>query len=196
MDVFHATFDILFVFLIAVRVYYHSKARTWQRGPAPDGAIVLILRVLVGTPLLVGIFVYVVRPQILDWSSFPLGPSWRWAGAGIFGVSLPLLIWVQQSLGTNFSPELRIRSDQTLVTSGPYRYVRHPMYTLLLLMFAGMGLLTANWFIGGVGVFAIAVIMLSRTPREEEMMVKAFGDQYRRYAQTTGKFIPRLRRLA
>lgn len=193
MNGFHVTFVVLFLAVIVIRSYYHFKARTWEgKGRSAEGPAMLV-RIFVGMPLLLAIVLYLVQPQILNWSSFYLPRGWRWAGAAVFGVSVALLAWVQETLGRNFSHELRIRSDQTLVTSGPYRYVRHPMYSALFLMIIGMGLLAANWFIGAFGILFIFLLMFFRTPREEEMMVQAFGEQYPRYAETTGRFLPRLR---
>lgn len=193
MGTFHIVFIILFAALAAIRTHYHLKARTWSREGRTSEGVSLFLRFLVGIPMILCILVYLFRPQILAWANIPLDPIWRWMGAAIFSLSLPLLIWVQQALGKNFSTDLRIRSGHTLVTWGPYKYVRHPMYTVLLLTFTGMGLLTANWFIGGVGIFVLVVIMISRTPKEEAMMVRTFGDNYKRYAESTGRYLPRLR---
>lgn len=193
MDTFHVIFVILFAALIAIRLRFHFKARTWSREGRTVEGVSLFLRFFVGIPLILCILVYLFRPQILVWASVPLDPIWRRIGAAIFGLSLPLLIWVQQALGKNFSTDLRIRSGHTLVTWGPYRYVRHPMYTVLLLTFTGMGLLTANWFIGGTGIVVLIVIMISRTPKEEAMMLATFGESYQRYAESTGRYLPRLR---
>ena len=193
MGTFHIIFVILFSALIAIRLRFHFKARTWSREGRTSEGVSLFLRFFVGVPLIICILVYPFRPQILEWASIPLDPMWRWIGAAIFGLSLPLLIWVQQALGKNFSTDLRIRTGHTLVTWGPYRHVRHPMYTVLLLTFTGMGLLSANWFIGSAGIIVLIVIMVSRTPKEEAMMADAFGQSYKRYAETTGRYIPRLR---
>jgi protein-S-isoprenylcysteine O-methyltransferase Ste14 len=189
-DEFHLTFCVLFAALAGVRGYYHSKAKMWLGKKSPEGAVSFFFRVWIAVPALLATIVYLFWPRILDWASFPLATGWRWSGAGILALGIPFLIWIQRALGRNFSPELRIRDDHTLVTSGPYRYMRHPMYTASLLVFVGMGLLSANWFIGGAGLFATAVIMIYRTPREEAMMVGAFGDRYLRYRQSTGKFLP------
>lgn len=59
--------------------------------------------------------------------------------------------------------------------------------------FTGMGLLTANWFIGGAGIVVLVVILISRTPKEEAMMLATFGENYKRYAESTGRYLPRLR---
>lgn len=193
MGAFHVIFVVLFAALIAVRLYFHFTARTWRREGRTAEGVSLFLRFFVGIPLILCILVYLFRPQILAWASIPLGRISRGTGATVFAISLALLIWVQNALGKNFSTDLRIRSGHTLVTWGPYRYVRHPMYTALLLTFMGMGLLTANWFIGGAGIVVLIVIMVSRTPKEEAMMLATFGENYKRYAGSTGRYLPRLR---
>jgi protein-S-isoprenylcysteine O-methyltransferase Ste14 len=191
MDQFHLIFTILFLIAAVIRIYYHYKARIWMGNRTPEGGVSLFFRACVGLPAILLIFIYLFRPRILEWASFPLAPVWRWIGGGIFAAALPLLVWIQTTLGKNYSSELRIRSDHNLVASGPYRYVRHPMYTASLIIYTAMGLLSANWFIGGTGVISTLVIMIVRTPKEEAMLTRAFGDQYLGYRQRTGKFLPR-----
>jgi len=192
-DGFHLIFVVLFCIAFAIRLYYHYKAKIWQGDSTPEGGLSLFFRTCVGLPVILLIIVYLFWPRVLKWADVPVPVVWRWIGAGIFAASLPLLIWIQHSLGSNYSPQLRIRSEHNLVSSGPYRYVRHPMYTTSLIIYTGMGLLSANWFIGGVNVVATLVLMIFRTPREEGMLTQAFGDKYRQYSESTGKFLPRLR---
>jgi len=193
MDRFHLSFIVLFALVAAIRLYYHYAARIWQGRRTPEGVLAFFFRACVGLPAIAIIVLYMFRPGILRWANVPLSAGWRWLGAVLFALSLPLLVWIQRSLGRNYSPQLRIRADHSLVTSGPYRFVRHPMYTTSLIIYAAMGLLSANWFIGGTGVAATLVIMLSRTPREEAMLSRTFGERYRRYMDSTGRFLPRWR---
>ncbi len=69
--------------------------------------------------------------------------------------------------------------------------MRHPMYTAMFSMGAAFALLTANW---GFVLFAVAMIIVFvlRAPREEQMLLEAFGEEYRVYQQKTGRFFPRL----
>jgi protein-S-isoprenylcysteine O-methyltransferase Ste14 len=80
--------------------------------------------------------------------------------------------------------------DGYLVTTGPYRWVRHPFYVSVLLLVCGAALLAANWFIGvcGLLVFALQAI---RTRIEERKLVERFGEEYRLYMKRTGRFAPR-----
>jgi protein-S-isoprenylcysteine O-methyltransferase Ste14 len=101
-------------------------------------------------------------------------------------------VWVQRHLGNNFSGTVQIRKGGSVVTSGPYAYVRHPMYWSFLLIGAAIWLLTANWFLGAGFFVVILIVMVVRSPVEEQALLKAYGDAYAEYRRTTGKFFPRL----
>jgi protein-S-isoprenylcysteine O-methyltransferase Ste14 len=117
-------------------------------------------------------------------------PAWiRWLGAGLAVVSLPLLVWAHGALGRHWSTNLQFEASHNLITTGPYRWVRHPMYTVLFSFFTGLGLLSANGLI--IGLVAVVVIG-ARIPKEEAMMVAQFGDTYQTYMQRTGRLLPRL----
>jgi Phospholipid methyltransferase len=80
-----------------------------------------------------------------------------------------------------------------LVTQGPYRWVRHPFYDAMALLIAGIALIAANWFVlvtGAVVFFLLGV----RAQTEEAHLLARFGDAYRTYCESTGRFLPKLRR--
>lgn len=131
-------------------------------------------------------------PRILSWAEIDL-PLWMQWSCVVLGIaSIPLLWWVQHALGSNFSTLLHIRQAHTLVTKGPYRWVRHPMYTALYMNLIAVFLLIENWFIGGFFLVALTLIVATRLKREEQVMLDKFGDQYRLYMEQTGRFLPRL----
>ena len=103
------------------------------------------------------------------------------------------MLWAQNSLGRNFFASLSLSADHELITRGPYRWVRHPMYLCFMGIFFACFLLSANWFIGATGMLAELVIMLWRTPREERMMAERFGEEYELYRKRTGRFFTRRR---
>ena len=81
-------------------------------------------------------------------------------------------------------------SQHTLVTSGPYKWVRHPLYVASLIAVAGNSMATANWFIaltGGIAFYLIA----RRSRTEEEKLIERFGEEYQKYMGRTGRFFPR-----
>jgi protein-S-isoprenylcysteine O-methyltransferase Ste14 len=100
---------------------------------------------------------------------------------GLGVLSLPLLIWVHHTLGRHWSTNLQLKQNHTLITEiteGPYRWVRHPMYTALFGFFVGLALISASWLIVVLVVAAILVLYV-RIDREETMMIDQFGNEYR-----------------
>ena len=190
---FHSVFVTFIALFAVIRVYFQWRARL-VRGQVEykEGKLNTALRAILGAIFFLGILFYIVRPQLLAWAELPL-PQWlQWLGVALGGISLPLLAWTQLALGSNFSPTLHVRQEHTLVTSGPYRYVRHPMYTALFLSLSTILLLTRNWLVGGVPLVGLCVIVLLRIQREEHAMIEKFGDAYREYMKHTGRFLPRV----
>jgi protein-S-isoprenylcysteine O-methyltransferase Ste14 len=191
MDVFHAIFIGVVLAFTGIRMYYHRLAQR-QMGPAAfrEGRGHVAWRVALGLPWLAALLAYMARPSLLDWARIPL-PEWApWLGAGLGLASLPLIAWVQWALGANFSTVLHVRDRHTLVTHGPYRWVRHPMYTVLAMFCLSVLLLTGNLIVGGVPVAALALIVVTRVRREETAMAEKFGEAYQAYMQRTGRFLP------
>jgi protein-S-isoprenylcysteine O-methyltransferase Ste14 len=83
------------------------------------------------------------------------------------------------------------RASATLVTSGPYRWVRHPFYVTVTLLFLSATIIAANWLIGASSA-AILGLLAIRTPKEEQKLIERFGDGYRQYMATTGRYVPRI----
>lgn len=117
---------------------------------------------------------------------FGLGLVFMLAGLWIFHRS-------HVDLGTNWSVTLQMREDHRLVTTGVYARVRHPMYSSLLLLGIAQLLFLPNWLVGPAYLVSMGVLYVIRRPHEEQMMVDAFGDEYREYRQRTGALFPRSR---
>lgn len=161
--------------------YKESRLQFWFQGLAAIGGLAVILA-------------YLIRPELIAWAVLPL-PLWlRWLAAAVGAISLILLVWVLRALGDNFSTVLHVHSKHTLVTSGPYRTVRHPMYTVLFLFSLSMMLIAANWSIGLFWLGGLIAVVANRVNREEAVMLEQFGDQYRNYMRRTNRFLPRVAR--
>lgn len=130
--IFHLFFVFVFLAFTVIRAYYHRQAsRSMGKAEYKEGRLHILLRMLFGIPFILTLVVYLFRPQILGWAALNL-PDWlQWIGVILGVASIPLIWWVQVALGSNFSTVLHVRQGHTLVTSGPYRWVRHPMYTVL-----------------------------------------------------------------
>jgi protein-S-isoprenylcysteine O-methyltransferase Ste14 len=120
-------------------------------------------------------------------------PIWlRWIGAVVTCVGIGLFGWTHQVLGLNWTAILALSEKHELVTSGPYRYVRHPMYTAFFIIGFGFLFLSANWLIGIIYIGTLLLMYIARISAEEKMMIDRFGDSYRQYMKTTGRILPRL----
>jgi protein-S-isoprenylcysteine O-methyltransferase Ste14 len=136
-------------------------------------------------------FLYILFPRVLAWASVSI-PAWSRALGIIMGVSALLwFVWIHRSLGSNHSARLRIKDRQVLVTDGPYRQIRHPMYSAFYLLHIAVFFLTANWFIGVTWLIGLSITILMRVRREEEMLLQHFGEEYNSYMESTGRFLPR-----
>lgn len=185
---------LIFVLLgFGTRIYFHRTAGTLQDSlqEQKEGGVLIIAGLLmVGWFIAMALFLF--YPQWLTWSDLEW-PSWlRWIGVALSLVGAPFFFWIHQVLGKNFSGTVYIQEDHSIVQEGPYRWIRHPMYTAYLLGHLSYLLMTANWFIGLTGILTITIVMIVRVPNEEAAMLEKFGDDYRLYMQRTSRFLPRL----
>ena len=107
-------------------------------------------------------------------------------------LGITVAIWARRSLGQYWSARVTLKVDHQLIRSGPYAYVRHPIYTGLLLATAGTALVVGEW--RGVLAVALTLVAFSHKARKEEALLSAeFGDQYQEYRRHTGFLTPRFR---
>jgi protein-S-isoprenylcysteine O-methyltransferase Ste14 len=177
---------------LPVALYHRLRSITKERlDRTQEGWFILITLRLVGLATMASIMAYVVNPQRMAWASVPLPGCLRWMAAGLLATCALLLTWTLRSLGKNLTDTVVTRQAHTLVTTGPYRWVRHPFYMSVLLLIASCAVLAANWFIFGCGI-ALFAMMALRTRIEEGKLMERFGDEYHRYVERTGAFSPRL----
>ena len=149
------------------------------------------LMALAAPPLTLACLAFLFQPRWVAFAQVEL-PAWiRLAGAPLAGAGLALFKWMFVHLGLNVTSTSMPRAQATLITSGPYRWVRHPMYSAVVLLVAAASLLTANRIValGGLAMFAL---LAARSRVEERRLVEKFGDAYRAYQRRTGRFLPRL----
>ncbi len=189
---FRVTFIIIFALIMSISIYHRHRARQ-QGGKIPrstEGKLFLLLRALFGLPLFLSVFAYMINPDWMTWAALPL-PTWlRWCGVGIGLLTIPLEYWVFKSLGKNVSETVLTKEHHTLVTHGPYRWVRHPLYTVACAGFMALSLIAANGFMA-LMILLIALTLPALTRKEEALLIDKFGDAYRDYLKTTGRYLPR-----
>ena len=196
--VFRTAFWILFVGLLLMRgcsvlLVCRAGERVMpdRQAVEREGRGMYALRVLSFVVLLILLVLYAFDSPLLKPLSMPL-PDWlRWAGFALGLVSLAFWTWTQIALGTEWSPQLQLRAEHHLVTTGPYARIRHPLYTAMIGMGTAFALISASWVFAFLDIVAI-IGLLIRVPREEQMMLEEFKDEYRNYMNRTGRFLPRL----
>jgi protein-S-isoprenylcysteine O-methyltransferase Ste14 len=186
----------LVLLLSAVSISITFRHRAAKSGEAiksdAEGRLILMLRSVFGLLGWLGAFLYLINPAWMAWAQLPL-PSWvRWMGAAILAICIPLVYWIFSSLGKNVTPTVVTRQAHTLVVHGPYHWVRHPLYTVGSLVFIGFSMLAANWFVFSMLAIAV-VVLIMRTPIEEQHLINRFGDEYRQYMRRTGRYLPRIK---
>ncbi len=196
--IFRFAFLLLFILLLAMRVYFMIKVRRSGGRIMPDegaiqregGRVVLIARVVGFFALMTFLVMYIVGMRWIDFFRFAL-PTWlRWTDFGIGLLSVAFWTWVQQLLDVQWSAQLQLVKNHHLITSGPYSHIRHPLYAGLFGWCIALSLLTANWIFTAMCILAFFGL-LWRIPREEQMMLDAFGDEYKTYMQHAGRLFPK-----
>src|SRR5262245_51037299 len=183
---------IAILFPIGIYHRLRSAAAREKLDRRQEGWFMLISLRLIGWSALLGIWAFVLNPQWMAWAAVPLPPWLRWVGVGFLPLTGVWVTWTFRHLGKNLTDTVVTRKEHTLVTTGPYRLVRHPFYVGGGLGIVAMSLVTANAAIAAGGVAAL-ILLAVRTRTEEQKLIERFGDEYRQYMRRTGRFFPRLR---
>ncbi|HVN77518.1 MAG TPA: protein-S-isoprenylcysteine O-methyltransferase [Terriglobia bacterium] len=190
-NLFRISFGILWILYLGIRIYFQGKisskrnlVRTNEKQES------LFFRIFAAAYLLLPIY---CLTSWIDFAHFPI-PAWlRWAGGIITCAGIALFSWAHYVLGRNWTAVLALSEEHELITHGPYRYVRHPMYSAFFTIGIGFLFLSANWLTGLIYLGPLILMYEVRISREEEMMIGRFGEAYRQYMKKTGRILPRLR---
>ena len=159
-----------------------TRQSSWQSAVAIRVVVVLAAILLVRLPaaqrLLRG------SREVLSFSN----PTAGTIGALLSVAGVAVAVWARKCLGTNWSPRPSVKVGHELVTSGPYRWVRHPIYTGMLLAVLGTALDTG--ILGLVIFLGVCLYLVLRIPVEEGLMLGLFPEQYARYREQTKALIP------
>jgi protein-S-isoprenylcysteine O-methyltransferase Ste14 len=133
---------------------------------------------------------YAVLPENRNILIVPL-PGWlHWLGMALGIISLAQQIWTHVTLQKTWSAAKESGKNNVVITSGPYSWIRHPLYMALMLFFIGLSL------VSGFSLFLLLASLSipffnNAAIKEEAIMVQQFGDEYREYMKRTGRFFPR-----
>jgi len=142
-------------------------------------------------PLGVAIILISVPPHT-GWAGARFLPrlwAYYWLGVALTAAGLGFACWARVHLGRNWSGVVTVKQDHELVRSGPYRLVRHPIYTGLVLAFLGTAIARGDW----QALLAVALVLMAflrKIRLEERWMVEQFPNDYPAYRATTAALIP------
>ena len=138
------TLGIAAFLLVAPYHRVRSQAGGEKLDRRQEGLFILLTLRPCGLAAMGGPVAFVLDPAWMAWASVPLPAALRWAGVAIDLPTVALGIWTFRSLGRNITDTVVTRHEHALITSGPYRYVRHPFYVTTALAFAANSLTAAN----------------------------------------------------
>ena len=171
---------------IAFTTYWSIAAR----GAAPTKSSESVASRLLHVRLLNVSFLFLLLPiPFLRGHFLPAAPLLIGIGFAVQLASGVLGIWARRTLGRNWSGAITVAEDHELIRTGPYRYVRHPIYSAMLGMFAGTAIVSGEWH-ALLGV-ALLVVAYARKIRLEEASLRVlFGAAYDEYSRSTRALIP------
>ncbi len=160
--------------------------RTKEREKSVDRLITLAV-VVVAYELL---FAH-LRLGPLNLRCLPNEPWIAWAGIAITWAGVAVAIWARYTLGEYWSARVTLKEGHELIHTGPYAYVRHPIYTGMLVGCIGATMVIGEWR-GMVAVILLLLAHSRKAMREESLLTKEFGEQYAAYRRRTGFLFPKV----
>ena len=187
---FKIIFMVLYVLGAIVRAPFAYKVKKMKVKFSRRKVYEYIVMVPVALGLMIVPLVHVFSSALDGYNMFL--PTWvRVIGVVGFFFGFLVYSWSHIALTTNWSPVLEIKEKQKLITSGPYKYVRHPMYTGFWLWSVFQGILLSNWAVLVLGILSFGLMYFSRIKHEEKLMIEGFGNSYKEYMKKTGRILPK-----
>ena len=186
MTPFEAAWDLWILFALFWLVSALKRKKTKQRESIAH-------RLAYVLPIIGAFYVLYNRHIDIGWLAayfVPGTPEVQWAGVAIMALGLAVAFWARVHLGSNWSGVVTLKEGHELIRTGPYRNIRHPIYTGILLTFLGFAL------VGGQvrGLIALAIIWASffiKARHEERFLAQEFGPKFDEHTQHTGMFLPK-----
>jgi protein-S-isoprenylcysteine O-methyltransferase Ste14 len=191
-------FRIIFVLTYAIfgsiRIYYRKQTlgRESEKEESLRDPQTIFLSIVI-LAYFATMFIYILLPDWIFWAHLDLHILIRWFGVALGVLIIGLLTWIHQTLGRQYAAKLEIQKEHTLIEAGPYKNVRHPMYTVFISFSLAVALISSNLLIL---IFAILIAIPFHwiAQKEERMLTDQFGEDYLSYIDRTRRFLPPIRR--
>jgi protein-S-isoprenylcysteine O-methyltransferase Ste14 len=145
-------------------------------------------------PVMLGFWLLYERGWKWSWLNIkllPAVPTVWWIGLALTAVGMGISIWARLTLGSNWSGVVALKKGHELIRKGLYRWIRHPIYTGLLLGFIGTAMIKGH-LRGWIGFLIVWATFYFKARREERFLRQEFGDGFEEHARHTGMFLPRV----
>lgn len=177
----------------ALGIYWAIGALRVKRTKSSES---VLMRALTIIPMLLAfelLFSDRLHLALLQSRFVPAEPWIQWSGFAINCAGAALAIWARYCLGQYWSGLVTIKENHRVIRSGPYRFIRHPIYAGILLGCIGTAVVFGEWR-GLLGVLVIYVTHTWKASREEAMLTAELGTEYTEYSRRTGALLPRFTR--
>ncbi len=188
-DKFNLIFLILLILITLIRKIYLRKLGCKKIDLKRINLTEIIMFALIGLAMISPlVFIF---SQWLGFADYYLPDVIRWIGVILFISASWLLLRSHADLEKNWTFSLDSKDKHTLITEGVCRYIRHPMYTSHLLWALAQLLIIPNWIAGPSFLLFSIPFYMYRVPKEEKLLIKEFGKEYKEYMKRTGRIFPK-----
>jgi len=183
-----------FIAMFGIRIYFQSRVLHEDREiKVKENKLSLAAGAFAALTTLTFGAEYIFFPGTFSFAYILAYPGWlRWLGILLLAVGISLLGLSHYHLDRSFFSLVVSKEEHQLVTSGPYQWVRHPIYTAYLLNYAAGGLIASNWVLTFMPVIFFGLMIINRIPREEKLMREEFGEDYLALESRTGRLLPKI----
>lgn len=184
-------FTVVKLCWIALGLYWLAGAFGTKKTAVHEHSGLRVFRLALLSIILVLLFTNWLRIGPLGLRLFRWHSAAAWLGAALCCLGVLLAVWARRTLAGNWSDKVALKVDHELVERGPYRFVRHPIYTGVLLAIAGAGITIGEWR-GFVALLMMSANYWVKAGREEAILASHFGEKFRDYKRRTGFLLPGL----
>lgn len=195
---FKLAFGLAFAFAVAVAASTARRATRRHGGTlnqlAHEVRGLVVVRAALGLVFYGTLMAWLFWPQAIGWSYLAVPAAWRWLAVALLLPTLAFYTWSSRTLGANYRGGVGLYDGHELVTTGPYRWIRHPIYVAFIGLMLLVLFLSANWVLGSSGLLLVSAIAAARIPVEERELDHRFGPAWKSYRERTGRVLPRMGR--
>lgn len=178
---------VLLLYVLQGEVRFGARARSHSAASSDRGSTIAV-SLAAALPVLG--FVLAMKTDWFRGAPLPGMPAIAWGGVALGGLGLAVRIWAVLTLRERYTRTLLIQAEHSVERRGPYRWVRHPSYAGLILVFVGLGLALGNWAALTVLVVLPTIGLVVRIHTEERALFEGLGEPYRRFAAGRPRLFP------